>query len=713
MELDLSKLNPAQKDAVITTEGPVMVMAGAGSGKTRVLTHRIAHLITDLGVPSTNILAVTFTNKAAREMKERISKLINSDTTYMWVSTFHSFCARLLRYEMDKMPPYTSRFNILDEDDAIGVLRDIIKELNIDTKFLKASYVKKCISNSKNLDNYSYPLEYKDQIEKIENRYNAILKRDNLLDFDDLIIMTINLFKEHPSVLQKYQSKFQYIMVDEFQDTNTKQYNLIYQLSSNHHNVFVVGDQDQSIYAFRGAKIENINHFRKDFLETKVILLERNYRSTSSILNIANEVINKNQNRIKKNLYTENNIGDKPIYYNADSSYDEIMFVIDKIKELKLSGYMNKDFAIMYRANALSRGFEDSLIRYQIPYTIYGGISFFSRKEVKDIVAYIRLITNYNDDFSFKRIVNEPKRKIGETLITKLQEVAYLKEISLFESIDFLEASGIGYTNLLAFKRMIIEIKEQLETIELKKIVDLINDKSGYYDMLKLQGEEGEERLENVKELKSVIDEADEFYEGTKLEKLEAMLSDIALRTDTDNQSDDDNKVKLMTYHQAKGLEFKVVFMVAMEEGIFPSSNSYTDDEQEEERRICYVGITRAMEKLYLTNAKSRSLYGQINYANPSKFIRDIKLSNLNCLNKKYNNTEFVKEVKTTRLEKFVEEVVLEKTDYNLGDKVNHKAFGDGLIVGVEGEVITVAFKAPYGIKKLISSHPSIRKLNK
>lgn len=710
----LSTLNESQREAVVTCQGPVMVMAGAGSGKTRVLTHRIAYLINELGVYPSHILAVTFTNKAAREMKERVASLVEVNTKSMWVSTFHSFCARLLRMEMDYLPPFNTRFIIIDEDDAQKIIRDILKNLNIDSKEYKPKMLKSLISDEKNgelikMANPSTQRVY----DLVKARYDEYLKHENLLDFDDLIVYSIQLFKENPQILEKYQNKFQYIMVDEFQDTNTVQYQLIHLLALDHHNIFVVGDQDQSIYSFRGAKIENIDIFRRDFLETKLILLERNYRSTTPILEAANQVISKNQNRIKKKLFTENADDFKPIYYQSESSYDEVMFVIDKIKELYLANYQYKDFAILYRANALSRGFEDALIRYQIPYQIYGALSFFSRKEIKDLIAYLRLICNFDDDFSFKRIVNEPKRKIGPALLDKLGIVAYEKECSLFEATDYVNASGTGFNNLLDFKFKMIEISEQIEKTELPKLVSLIMDKTGYYDMLKSEGSEGEDRLSNLDELKNVLKEADEFYEGTHKEKLEALLSDLALRTDTDTKSDDNNSVKLMTYHQAKGLEFKVVFMVAMEAGIFPSMNCHTKEEQEEERRICYVGITRAREKLYLTNALSRYLYGQQHSQAPSCFINEIGMDKMNHINKKYH--QMFEDTRKTdvlaRVSKIEEPLMKEATAYSLGDKINHKAFGDGLIIDVKGDIITVAFKVPFGVKKLVSSHPSIRKI--
>lgn len=699
----LAGLNPKQKEAVLETEGPVMVMAGAGSGKTRVLTHRIAHLIADLGIPSSNILAVTFTNKAANEMKERISKLVDINTKYMWVSTFHSFCSRFLRLEINVLPNYTTDFVILDTEDSLKVIKDLLKkyELNDD---LKPQILQKWISSAKNFEDFKIPTEnpyHQSLFNKIFDLYQEYLEKNNSLDFDDLQIVTVKILKKHPDILLKYQNKFQYILVDEYQDTNYIQFELINLLAIGKQNIFVVGDQDQSIYSFRGAVVENINKFRRVYPLTKLILLEENYRSTKEILALANLVIANNNERIKKNLYTNKEEGTKPLCFHAASAYEEVMFVIDKIKELLVSGYSYKDFAIMYRANYLSRGFEDMLIKYQIPYQIYGGLSFFSRKEVKDMVAYLRLFINEDDNLSFLRVVNEPKRKIGPALISKLDEVSVNNAISLFKAIDEISASGIGYTNLKNFKELILTGKELISNTNMEDLIDFILDNSGY--RLMLEQDKEEERLENVLELKSVLKEASEYYEGNNEEKLRSFLADLALRTDTDDAKDDSPRVKLMSFHQAKGLEFPVVFMVAMEEEIFPSSNSYTIKEQEEERRICYVGVTRAMERLYLSYASNRFRFGRQETMLPSRFLKEMHI-----LKKPEKITTTVtkaatNEPKTNNIESF-----------NVGDKINHKAFGDGLVVEVKpGNVIKVAFKVPFGIKTLISTHPSIRKIEK
>lgn len=710
-----SSLNEKQLEAVKTIEGPVMVMAGAGSGKTRVLTNRIAYLTNELGVYPTQILAVTFTNKAAREMKERLSKMCDDDVEKMWISTFHSMCCRILRVEISHLEGYSNNFTIIDDEDSLKIIKEVTKELNYSVDDIKPKDTKNIISAFKNDTLESIDNE---DIFAIYNAYEKRLKAENLLDFDDLIIKTLDVFDLYPAILEKYQNKFSYILVDEFQDTNTKQYRLVKLLAFRHKNIFVVGDQDQSIYSFRGAKIENINKFLKDFVGTKVIMLEENYRSTQNILNIANKVIKNNSNRFDKNLYTKANEGSKPVYYNADTSYAEVMYVLDKIKELKASGYEYKDMAILYRSNYLSRGFEDIFVRYGIPYTIYGGLSFFARKEVKDILAYLRLIINSDDDFSFKRVVNEPKRKIGPALVGKLVDEGIDKHQSLFKSIDTISKSGQGYNALIDFKFTILELQEALmdSNMPLEDIINVIIVKTGYKNMLLEDGEEGKERLGNVLELKSVIKEADEFYDGSKKEKLEQMLSEIALRTDTDKKRENDDVVKLMSYHQSKGLEYKVVFLIAFEEGIFPSSLCFSHEELEEERRICYVGITRAREKLFITCAKSRSLYGRNIFSMPSRYVSEIGENNLDLYtpNVKSNKTNIVSEHKTfvpgniSSVQNIKRE---DSTSFNIGDKINHKAFGDGTIVSISGDVLTVAFGEAFGVKKLLASHPSIRKI--
>ena len=706
----LEKLNPAQREAVINTDGPIMVMAGAGSGKTRVLTHRIAYLVKELGIPLSDILAVTFTNKAAKEMKERVSKLLDDEclTSRMWVSTIHSLCLKILKRCMDLVPPFTKNFNIADENDSKGYIKKVLKDLELNTKY-SDNEMKSLISKEKNGESVSFGKYFDKQSDfnKVYSLYNEALMKDNCLDFDDLLLYTTKIFKEHKDVLEYYQEKFQYIMIDEFQDTNVIQYELIKMLALKHQNIFIVGDQDQSIYAFRGAKVENIDRFRRDFTLTKIILLEENYRSTKGILDLANQVISKNKNRIKKNLYTNSNKTTKPIFFLAESASEEIKYIIYKMEYLKKKyNYTNSDFAIIYRANYLSRPIEDEFVKRGIKYQIYGGMSYFSRAEVKDIVAYLSLIVDQNNDFAFKRVVNVPKRKIGDALMNKLSLEALEKNCSLFEAIDSLKATGIGYTNLINFKFLILELRDLLEGSDLPSLVDIILDKSGYKDYLKAMGEDGDDRLDNVLELKSILAETEEDNEGTNLEKLSELVQSLALRTDIDKVDDNYDSVRLMTYHQAKGLEFKVVFMIAMEEGIFPSKNCLTDFDIAEERRICYVGITRAMEKLYLTSAKIRNVFGVNQRQIISRFI-DVDSPLLNV--EKPKSSDKAKKSSIVHINK---DNSSPSFAYHTGDKIEHKAFGPGMIISVDEPLIVVAFKTPYGIKKLNGNHPAIKKIS-
>jgi len=707
----LNNLNDAQRLAVTNTEGPVMVMAGAGSGKTKVLTTRIAYLIQELGINPYSILAVTFTNKAAFEMKERIGNILNINTNYLWVSTFHSFCVRVLRYDIDKLSPYKKGFNIIDDDDQLKIIKDLMKDKEYS---LKPKEALRYISKEKNrMDLKFYKRSIEHDYNEISELYNNYLKRENLLDFDDLIINTIKLFESNLDILHKYQNQFMYVMVDEFQDTNTLQYKLMKLLTISSRNLFVVGDDFQSIYSFRGAKIENIMKMRNDFPDTKLILLEKNYRSTTEILNLANSVIENNPNQIKKVMTSNNKFGKKPILYEAQSSYDEVSFVIDRIKELHEKGDKYSDFAILYRANSISREFEDILVRNKIPYKIYGGLSFFQRLEVKDILSYIKVIINKDDNFSFKRIINKPKRKIGNALIDKLEMKSNELNLSLFNSIPYYNGSGEGKNNLFIFKEKIDSIYSQLDNYKLPDLIDLIINEFNY--KLYLDEEYGDsdivdERMDNVYELKSVFKESDEFYQGSNLEKLTAILEDLSLRTDN-NEFQNDDSVRLSTYHQAKGLEFKTVFMVAMEDGIFPSINIESEFELEEERRICYVGITRAKENLFLTHSYSRMHYGQFQNNPKSAFIYEM---NPNFY------TEYIKPKKTNttipnRFRNVIEkkeEEPKEIVSIDKGDKINHKLFGDGIVVSRNGDIITVAFSQEYSIKKLKADHPSIKKID-
>ncbi len=707
--MDLSGLNSRQLESVTTTEGPVMVMAGAGSGKTKVLTTRISYLISELGIPTDNILAVTFTNKAANEMKERIAKMLDINTKGMWVSTFHSFSSRLLRLEIDKLPPYTKYFNIIDDDDSLKIVKEVMKSMG--DLYTEPKEMRKLISKSKNFLDFSIKdLEKRTEFHKVLDAYEARLKSENLLDFDDLIIKTIELLTKNPQVLEKYQNKFQYILVDEFQDTNGLQYKLMSLLAKKHKNIFVVGDDFQSIYAFRGAKIENIQKFQRDFINTKLILLEQNYRSTEEILELANNVIKNNPNQIKKVMFSDNNKGLKPTLYSAFSYYDEIMYVADKIRELVLNGDNYSDMAIMYRANHISRGFEEQLMKYRIPYKIYGGVSFFSRAEIKDMIAYLRLLVISDDDFSFKRVVNIPKRGIGKAILDKLSETAIENKTSLYEAIPLYKGKGQGAEGLKDFKMIMDSIKATIENSKLTDLIDIILENTGYEDELRRTEDEDtvEDKLNNIKEFKSVLKDTDEESDDSNANKLLALLGDLALRTNNDD-TNDGNSVILTTYHQAKGLEFKNVFMVANEEGIFPSSNTVSDEEIEEERRICYVGITRAKKRLFLTYCSHRRIFGYDTDMERSRFIdeMDKDLLDDNRIRRK-SSTIVVSKPKEIKKEV---ETATNDISFRVGDKINHKAFGDGIIVSKDGMTITVAFKQEVGIKKLKADHPSIRKL--
>ena len=694
--MDLSSLNDNQRLAVTTTEGPVMVMAGAGSGKTKVLTTRIAYLINECAIPKENILAVTFTNKAANEMKERISNLIDDETANMWISTFHSFCSRILRYEITKLG-YTRFFSIVDEEDSLKIIKEIVKENDLDEE---PKYLKKMISHKKNNGKViiKNPIK-KDIFDRTYDLYNDYLKNNNLLDFDDLLLKTIELFEDFPNVLEYYQKFFQYILVDEFQDTNEIQYKLMMMLAFRHTNLFVVGDDFQSIYAFRGAKIENIHKFLDDYKTTKLILLEKNYRSTTEILNLANEIIRHNPNQIEKTLTSNNKKGKLPLYRTFDRDYEEVNFIIDRIKKLLLNGFKYKDIAVIYRANYLSRIFEDKLLQCQIPYKIYGNISFYARAEIKDITAYLKLIINPNDDFAFQRVVNVPKRKVGPTTILKLKELQNDNHKSLFEEIDLVDHAG-----LKNFKKTILKLQEEFEHLEdNSKIIDIIVTETGYFEELKRLNDEevAEDKKNNVLEFKSLIKQY-EFHTDNKLEALEEMLYDMALKSEHDDATDEDS-ITLSTYHQVKGLEFEAVFLVALEERIFPSINAITNEDIEEERRVFYVGVTRAKSKLYLTNVKDRMLFGGHTRMIPSRFIDEID-------EKFYTDG---KKPTAARKKKVVNTIDSGGSGFSAGDIINHEKFGFGVLIKVMGDEADIAFKAEFGIKHLKLNHPAIKVIKK
>ncbi len=710
MSYILDNLNDRQEEAVLSTEGPVMVIAGAGSGKTNVLTRRIAYIISELGVDPRSILAVTFTNKAAREMKERIANLIGGFLdNEMWISTFHSFCARFLRIEARYLGGfYTSDFQILDEEDSLRIVKELIKEKKIYASTIKPQTIRSWISKSKNFEDYCLKDDlYQELLNDAIEEYDNYLAQNNALDFDDLLIKTIKILRNNPEVREKYQNKFKYVLVDEFQDTNKVQFDLICLLANKEKNVFIVGDEDQSIYSFRGALVTNIQAFRRHFVGTKTILLEENYRSTKPILDLANKVIQNNTTRIEKKLFTKKVDGNRPYFYYAENRVEEATFVVNKIEELLKQGYKYSDFAVLYRINYISRSFEDVFVKRQMPYIIYGGLSFFARKEIKDLVAYLRLILNHDDNISFNRIVNEPKRKIGPGLLADLLDVASSKNISLFKAIDYM-----GNRNLDFFKDIILNLREDLTKKDLTNFFDDLLNKTGYWNYLVVNEEE--DRQQNVLEFRSVLLEAQKTYGGSNINTLSLLLSDLALRTDTDEKRDTDEVIKMMSLHQAKGLEFKVVFLVALEEGVFPCVNGWNDTDIEEERRICYVGITRAQKLLYLSASRFVNNRGVFLKEQLSRFIYEMDLYKTDF---KYKEGSPKKAIYSTSIETKKEEVKKIEQKFNhpyvVGDKVMHRKFGSGLVVQADKDFITVAFGAPHGLVKLLGSHEAITKIEK
>ncbi|MGG1552363.1 DNA helicase PcrA [Paenibacillus ferrarius] len=632
----IKKLNPQQRKAVETVEGPLLIMAGAGSGKTRVLTHRIAYLIGTRKAAPWNILALTFTNKAAREMQERVGKLVGGSGADIWVSTFHSMCVRMLRRDIGRIG-FTSNFTILDSGDQLSVIKACCKELNIDTKKFEPKTFQAAISTAKN--ELVTPKQFEDKIgdyfdgltSKIYTLYQKKLRANNSLDFDDLIMTTIQLFKEEPEVLKHYQDKFQYIHVDEYQDTNRAQYMLCQMIAAKHKRICVVGDSDQSIYRWRGADITNILNFEEDYPDATTILLEQNYRSTSNILQAANKVIANNTGRKPKNLWTDKEGGAGIKVYQADSEYEEGYFITNEINKNKANGRKFGQHAILYRTNAQSRVIEEILIKSDIAYTIVGGVKFYDRKEIKDILAYLRLISNPNDDISLTRIVNVPKRGIGDTTMDKVADMAARRGISLFqmlEMVDSLEINGKAKHALTDFREMIDNLYRMVDYLSVTELTEKILEMSQY--RLELEREntiESKARLENIDEFLSVTQD---FEKRNDDKSLVSFLTDLALiadidTLDKDQPEDEQDAVVLMTMHSAKGLEFPVVFIIGMEEGVFPHSRAFSDNEElEEERRLAYVGITRAEQELFLTCARVRTLFGRSAANAPSRFLKEI-----------------------------------------------------------------------------------------
>ncbi len=735
----LTGLNEQQQKAVKATDGPLLIMAGAGSGKTRVLTHRIAFLMVEKQVAPWNILAITFTNKAAREMKERIRAILGGTSDDIWISTFHSMCVRILRRDIDRMG-FSRNFSILDTTDQQSVIKQILKDRNMDPKKHDYRAILGSISSAKN--ELITPEEFAKTaadyhtkvVSDVYTEYQKRLRKNQALDFDDLIMMTIQLFQLVPEVLEYYQRKFQYIHVDEYQDTNRAQYMLVKLLASRFRNLCVVGDSDQSIYRWRGADIANILSFEKDYPNATSIFLEQNYRSTKRILAAANKVIDNNQNRKPKNLWTENMEGNKIFYYRADSEQGEAQFVAGKINELTKNGRILSDIAILYRTNAQSRVMEEVLLKSNLNYTIVGGTKFYDRKEIKDLLAYLRLIANPDDDISLRRVINVPKRGIGATSMDKVADYARQYDLSIYQALESVEIIGISAKATKAareFANLIQNYTNQQEYLSVTELVEEVIDKTGYREMLHAEKTiEAQSRLENIDEFLSVTKA---FEKNNDDKSLVGFLTDLALVADID-QLDEKNEesqdaVTLMTLHSAKGLEFPVVFLLGLEEGVFPHSRSLMDEEEmEEERRLAYVGITRAEQELFLTNAQMRTLYGRTSMNPVSRFIREIPedlLEDLKPAPKGRTSVGTTSRPNTATARKttatFGRSVSAptatggDEFGWAVGDKASHKKWGIGTVVSVKGEgegkELDIAFPSPTGIKRLLAKFAPIEKV--
>jgi DNA helicase-2/ATP-dependent DNA helicase PcrA len=728
----LNGMNPEQAEAVQATEGPLLIMAGAGSGKTRVLTHRIAYLVLEKQVYPSNILAITFTNKAAREMRNRIDGLLGHGTgARMWVSTFHSMCVRILRRDIDRIG-FSKNFSILDTTDQLTVIKNVLKQLNLDPKKYEPRTMLNAISSAKNecitaeefAANMNAHNPYEKTVSEVYAAYAKRLQKNQSLDFDDLIMTTLTLFNTVPEVLEHYQNKFHYIHVDEYQDTNNAQYQLVQKLASKFKNICVVGDSDQSIYRWRGADITNILSFEKDYPNAKVIMLEQNYRSTKRILQAANDVIQKNTSRYPKELRTNNAEGPAITLHKAGDERQEAQYIVQEIQKLmQEEGYKTSDFAILYRTNAQSRILEEMFVKSNMSYTIVGGTKFYDRKEIKDLLAYLRLIANNDDDLSLARIINEPKRGIGATSFEKMARFAIDQDRTIMDALQ--EADFMGLTpktaqTVLEFHSMVNGFTQMQEYLSVTELVEEVLKKSGYRQMLQNDKTiEGESRLENLNEFLSVTQA---FEKQSDDKSLVAFLTDLALISDIDSLDDDedaDGPIILMTMHAAKGLEFPVVFIVGLEENVFPHSRSNNDDDElEEERRLAYVGITRAEKRLYLTHATSRTLFGKSNYNMPSRFISEIseELIEPTFANHRagaatsYRQTP--KRAAVTR--PAYKQSGGDKLGWKAGDRATHKKWGTGTVVNVKGEgeqvELDIAFPSPVGIKRLLAKFAPIEK---
>lgn len=699
--MNLDNLNDKQKEAVLYNDGPLLIIAGAGAGKTKTLTSKIAYIIDEHLATPYNILAITFTNKAAKEMRDRLYLLIGDEARKLQVSTFHSFGLKILR-ENYELLGYDRNFVIMDSDDSLTVVKKIIKDLDYDPKVYNPKAIRNKISSCKNelisakaYERYAVS-DYEQVIQKVYEKYEKKLQQNNSVDFDDLLILPIKLFREHQDVLEKYQNLYQYVLIDEYQDTNQAQYILTKMISEKNRRITCVGDDSQSIYSFRGANYKNILNFENDYRDAKTILLEQNYRSTGNILDAANQVIKNNRDRKDKNLWTNKGPGEKIKYYRAYNERDEAQYVIRKIKELVNRNVEYKDIAVLYRTNAQSRVVEEEMLKENLPYRVIGSFYFYSRKEIKDLIAYLRLIHNSKDNISLLRVINTPKRGIGLKTIENLTTKADTEGISIYDAIE----SG----KELEFKKTIEKLKSVAEDLTLTELIDKVLDASGMKKELESeQTLEAEVRLENLEEFKSITKA---FEEKEGLISLEDFLLEISLVSDVEEYKDDPNRISLMTVHSVKGLEFDHVFVIGMEEGLFPHMNSLMENVAlEEERRLCYVAITRARDDLHLVNARRRTLFGKEQVNPVSRFISEI---NPDLLETNVKDEIPKKEEKIDTKEMFREEDV----DYKVGDFVYHETFGTGKVVEVTNTLVSVAFKHPHGIKKLMKNHKKLSKIN-
>lgn len=692
MEL-LDNLNKQQIEAVKHIDGPCLVMAGAGSGKTKVLTTRIAYLIEN-GVRDYNILAITFTNKAAKEMRERVNNIVGEINSF--IGTFHSFGLRIIR-ENYMYLGLDKNFTIIDSDDVLSIIKKILKDKNLDPKHYSPYYIRNKISfiKSQMLSNIEIEKYFNTDIDLVVKDvyylYQDKMVKNNSIDFDDLISKPVELFMGHKEILEHYQEKFKYILIDEYQDTNPVQYKLSTLLARSHKNIFVVGDMNQSIYAFRQADYRNILNFERDYEDCKVIKLEENYRSTNNILNAANSVIKNNKERKDLNLWSEKGDGLKIKYMRAYDEKHEITLVIEEINKLLNEGYKRSEIGILYRTNAQSRVIEEGFLNKGIPYKVVGSYYFYNRKEIKDLISYLRLIYNNNDEVSLRRIINVPKRGIGDSAIKNIENISNIEGISMFDALSTKKE--------LEFKSMILDLVDKSQSMSLTELIDVVLDVTGMKSELENDKTlENELRLDNLMEFKSITAS---FEERTGLINLGDFLEEISLIADISNHREDNDEVTLMTIHSAKGLEFDVVFLVGMEEGIFPHTMSLMENGIEEERRLCYVGITRARERLYLTNAKRRMLYGKDTMNMPSRFIDEI---DANCLEEAESGVKLQKRIDTRKVYNKTE-----NAEIKIGDVISHDTLGTGVVVSMNGDLIDVAFKS--GVKKLMKNHKSISKL--